>query len=98
MENLVSELINKNDKMENLVSQLKDKINLLQNEVSILKDQNQGKVSDNKNNNESNNKVPIKTDKYDNNSPIISASNLSEQKEETIKKADKKDSKNENDQ
>ena len=91
----INKLKYKNDKLENLVSDLKDQIGFLQNEISILKGQNQGKVGENKNC-ESKNNVLIKKEKYDNNSPIVS--NLSEQKEETIKKVDKKDDSNENNQ
>ena len=70
---------------------MKDQISFLKNEISILKGKNQGKADENKNS-ESKNNVLIIKEKYDNNSPILS--NLSEQKEETIKKVDKKDENN----
>ena len=93
----INKLKYQNNKLDNLVSELKDEISLLRNEINILKGQNQGEGGDNKNI-ESKKKVPIKKEKYDNNSPITSVSNLSEQKEDTIEKADKKDDNNEKNQ
>jgi cell division protein FtsB len=88
---------NKIDNLENLVLDLKAEIKLLRDEKQLPKSQNQDEGDDNKNI-ESKKKLPIKKEKYDNNSPITSGSNLSEQKEKTIKKADKKDDSNENNQ
>ena len=100
MDNQASELKAKTikiNKLDNLVSELKDEINSLRNEIKILNRQNQGEGDDNKNI-DSKKELSIKKEKYDNNSPIASVSNLSEQKEETIKKVVKKDDSKENNQ